>query len=156
MDISYNLKTVAKCIRYLHRHPEAWKALCVPDGEYRQESEQERVCCCGRCLTDCILSADDVSERYHEWVEHYYQLDEERQNLFSEYWFPIGKNPLTELSFIDLLVPYLPVIVLGDAPAYNRLCLCRSLTGLVENHKKENRFYWRLFIKKRQYSPDYL
>ncbi len=156
MDISYNLKTVAKCIRYLHRHPEAWEELRISDRQCWEGGGYDPIGCCGGCLTDGLLSPDDISERYNDWVEHYYQLDEEIQNRFSEYWFPLGKDPLSDLSFIDLLMPYLPVIVLSGAPFYNRMCICRSLTGLVENHKRENRFYWKLFMKKRQYSSDYL
>lgn len=156
MDISCNLKTVSKCIRYLHKHPEAGEDFRALSRRYLETEGYDWLHYSDVCLTGCLLAVEDVPERYNDWVEHYYQMEEETQNLFSEYWFPIGGNLFADLSFIDLLSPYLPVIVLGNPPVYKRICVCRSLVKFIEDQKRKNSFYGKLFMKKGEYTPDYL
>lgn len=141
MDILYNKRRFLKCIKYLHKHLDAWNELHVVCENYMlaktgRKFENERK------FSDSLLSVEEVSERYDAWVEYYYRMDEDFQSCFSEYWLPVGENFITDLIFVDLLFPNLPIIIFEKRCS---ICICPSLTQFVKEYRYHNRFYHKWF-----------
>ena len=145
MDISYNKNKAVKCIKYLHRHKDAWMELCAVCEECLTRKSLEKRNCGHVKFVNHLFPIDQIITRYDEWVDHYYQLDEEAQNLFSEYWYPIGNDFTAEMVFIDLLVYNLPVIVIIREPNFYRITVCASLLDFVKKYKSKNRIYRKRF-----------
>lgn len=141
MDILYNKRKFLRCIRYLHRHLDAWKDFHVI-CERCLLSETGRKLESNKKISDSLLTVEEVSERYDAWVEYYYRMDDDFQNRFSEYWLPIGENFLSDLIFVDLLFSNLPIIVFEEKSC---VCVCPSLIQFVEEYRYRNRFYHKWF-----------